>query len=133
MQNFSSTKEFYEVYKPELQQRTKERLDQIQELGLTIVGYHQFGIPNIISGLYIEMVWSHSEDEWNEYIEYIKSAVHIPKIIELGFIPIPINQVEYFGQMIEETPEQNEILSNKVKEYRILHKYLSKWLGKYQK
>ncbi len=63
---------FYETSKPEKSTRTRERLLQISELGLKIVGYAQFGIPNIMSGLYIERVWSMAELEWTEYVDWIK-------------------------------------------------------------
>lgn len=59
----------------ELNKRTKSRLKEIISLGLTEVGFAQFGIEGKMSGLYIEMVWNYSDEDWAEYIDYIKSLL----------------------------------------------------------
>lgn len=51
---------------------TEQRLFQIWKLGLKAMGYGQFGINNVMSGLYIEMIWNYSEKQWDDYIEWIK-------------------------------------------------------------
>ncbi len=51
--------------------RTKQRLIQIENMGLVEVGEAQFGIPGIMSGLYIEKIWSLDEDEWRDYVDFI--------------------------------------------------------------
>lgn len=66
-------KDLYEFKKPP--EQTKARLTQIAELGLQEVGAGQFGLPGIMSGLYIELVWHHSEQNWIEYIEWIKGLI----------------------------------------------------------
>lgn len=59
----------------ELNKRTKLRFKEISSLGLTEVGFAQFGIEGKMSGLYIEMVWNYSEKDWAEYIDWIKSLL----------------------------------------------------------
>lgn len=68
-------KDFYEYGKPELRERTRNRLEEITELGMTEVGTAQFGINGVMSGLYIEKVWGYSETSWNEYIDWVKSLI----------------------------------------------------------
>ena len=55
-----------------IKERTENRLNEIIELGLEEVGYGQYGIKNIMSGLYVEMVWSFSDEDWKGYIDWIK-------------------------------------------------------------
>ena len=59
------------IHSKEVQQRTKERLIQILELGLVDLGFGQFGKPNVVSGLYIEMIWNLPQHSWDEYIEFV--------------------------------------------------------------
>lgn len=56
----------------EHKERTRERLAEIIALGMTEVGEAQFGIKNIMSGLYIEMVWSFDERQWKGYMDWVK-------------------------------------------------------------
>ncbi len=70
---FTERKDFYEYTKPEADSRTRQRLEQLERLGCIEVGAAQFGIPNLFSGLYIENVWSFSEQEWNSYIDWVNS------------------------------------------------------------
>lgn len=51
---------------------TEQRLFQIWKLGLKAMGFGQFGIKGLMSGLYIERVWNYSEKQWDDYIEWIK-------------------------------------------------------------
>lgn len=57
---------------PEIKERTRERLAEIITLGMTEVGEAQFGIKGIMSGLYIEKVWSYDEKRWKEYMDWVK-------------------------------------------------------------
>ena len=61
----------YEYDKPK--DRTKARLEQIKEMGLTEVGIGQFGIEGLMSGLYIERVWGFTDEEWDDYLEWIET------------------------------------------------------------
>jgi len=57
-------------------ERTKNRLKEIIDLGMIDVNTtDQYGVTGIHSGLYIEMVWSHSEEDWKSYIDWVKSLV----------------------------------------------------------
>ena len=67
--------EFYEFTRPELEGRTRERLTQIKDLNLEEVGLGEFGIKGIFSGLYLERVWSYSDNDWNDYIDWIKTLI----------------------------------------------------------
>lgn len=69
-------KELYEFGKPELKERTRNRLIQISESGMYYFGDGHFGIKEIISGLYIEKVWGYSDDSFNEYMEWAKSVIN---------------------------------------------------------
>lgn len=52
--------------------RTRERLIEIKELGLTEIGIASFGINGVFSGLYIEKVWRFNDVEWRDYIDWVK-------------------------------------------------------------
>lgn len=67
--------DFYLCDKPELRERTQNRLRQISAMGLEEASVASFGIPNVMSGLYIELVWSFSDERWNDYINWIKELV----------------------------------------------------------
>lgn len=56
-------------------ERTENRLKEIIDLGMVSVGYDHYGVTGLMSGLYIEMVWSHSEEEWKDYIEFTKNLI----------------------------------------------------------
>lgn len=71
MINYIERKDFYMYDKPEIEERTKSRLVQISEMGMIVIGTAQFGIEGIMSGLYIEKIWSYSDREWNDYIEWV--------------------------------------------------------------
>lgn len=54
--------------------RTRRRLEEINELGLKEVGYGEFGMHNVMSGLYIERVWNFSNAHWTDYVDWIKEV-----------------------------------------------------------
>ena len=58
-----------------IKERTLARLVEISELGLTEVGNDQFGVEGIMSGLYIEMVWSFDDERWKDYVDWIKELL----------------------------------------------------------
>ena len=64
--------DFYDCTKPQLRERTRQRLTQISDLGMIEVATAQFGIPGLMSGLYIEYVWNYSDDDFNGYLDWIK-------------------------------------------------------------
>lgn len=63
----------YEYGKPK--DRIKSRLEEIISLGMEDVGVQDFGIPEIMSGLYIERVWNMSDETWNDYMNWVKSLI----------------------------------------------------------
>jgi len=69
--------DFYEYNKTELQERTKKRLIEIAECGMEEVGIAQFGYKNVMSGLYIEMIWHYSNNDFNDYMQWAKELINI--------------------------------------------------------
>lgn len=65
--------DFYEFNKPK--ERTLQRLTEIAECGMKIVGYGQFGYEGVMSGLYIEKVWSYSDEDFKDYMDYVKDLI----------------------------------------------------------
>lgn len=65
--------DFYEYQVPKT--RTRKRLLEMKEIGMQIVGYGQFGIDGVISGIWIERVWHESDSDWAEYLEWMKSVI----------------------------------------------------------
>lgn len=53
---------------------TKKRLTTMSEMGMEEVGYGQFGIKGIMSGLYIEMVWGYTDEEFDDYLAWAKTV-----------------------------------------------------------
>lgn len=67
--------DFYEYGKPDLKERTKQRLVEMAEMGMEEVGIASFGVRNVVGGLYIERVWSHSDEEWTSYMKWVQSVI----------------------------------------------------------
>ena len=67
-----NNKHFYQYDKPELRERTKKRLTEMSECGMTEIGIADFGIKGVMSGLYIEKVWYYSDEEFNSYMNWAK-------------------------------------------------------------
>lgn len=59
--------------------RIERRLRELNALGLSEVGYGEFGIPGLMSGLYIERVWNFNAVNWKNYIDWVKSLKHEQK------------------------------------------------------
>ncbi len=64
---------FYEYDKPK--DRTRKRLQELIDMGCEETGNTSFGVPGIVSGLYIEMVWSHNDEKWNDHINWMKDLI----------------------------------------------------------
>lgn len=67
------TENYYEYNKPK--DRTEKRLKEMSELGMEEVGFGQFGIKGLMSGLYIEMVWSYSDEDFDSYLNWVKELI----------------------------------------------------------
>jgi len=74
--------DYYEHDKPELKQRTKERLTQIAESGMREVGYGQFGVDKIMSGLYIEKVWNKTDEQFKDYMDWAIDLINRKTLVE---------------------------------------------------
>lgn len=48
------------------------------------VGYGEFGYISVISGLYIEKVWSYSDEEFNDLIEWYMYLINKDKNSKYG-------------------------------------------------
>ena len=66
---------FYAHDSQEHDLRTKERLIRIIKSGMQIVGDGEFGYPGIVSGLYIERVWSYSNKDFEDYMQWAKELI----------------------------------------------------------
>lgn len=60
-------------------ERTRKRLIEMSEIGMEICGHAQWGVPGIMSGLYIEYVWNYSEEDFNDYLDWVKSLIEREK------------------------------------------------------
>jgi hypothetical protein len=56
-------------------ERTRNRLIQMAELGMEEIGHASFGVKDIMSGLYIEMVWSYSDESFEDYLSWVKEMI----------------------------------------------------------
>jgi hypothetical protein len=73
--NLSERKEFYKFSNPEIKERTQNRLNEIQSLGMEELGYAHFGVKGVVSGLYLEMVWNYTDEEFKDYINFVKDTI----------------------------------------------------------
>jgi NOL1/NOP2/fmu family ribosome biogenesis protein len=106
--SLADRKDFYLHDKPELKERTKNRLEQISKMGMTEVGTAEFGVKGIMSGLYIERVWSDSDKDWNDYMDWAKSLINKP--IESKRYPGQFTIGEDDGEKAMYTKEELELM-----------------------
>ena len=67
--------DLYQHDKPGMKTRTKKRISEIEECGMSEVGIAQFGYKDVMSGLYIEKVWHYSDEEFKDYMDWAKSLI----------------------------------------------------------
>lgn len=72
--------DFYDSRHPELRERIKHRLSTLQDKGLQEVGVAEFGITDVVSGLYIERVWHYSDEDFEEYMQFINGVINIKTV-----------------------------------------------------
>jgi hypothetical protein len=65
--------DLYEYDKPK--DRTRKRLTEIADCGMEEVGIAQFGYKGVMSGLYIEKVWSYSDADFKGYMDWAKGLI----------------------------------------------------------
>jgi len=68
-----NSEDLYRCKEP--QEITKARLTEISDLGMEEVGIAKFGIKGIMSGLYIERIWNYSDEEWKDYMDWVKELI----------------------------------------------------------
>lgn len=56
--------------------RTKARLIKVLESGMTEVGIAQFGVSGVMSGLYIERIWSYTDKEFKDYMDWANILIN---------------------------------------------------------
>ena len=71
--NFLNREDLYECGKPK--NRTRKRLNEMVDCGMEELGLGSFGYPGVMSGLYIEMVWTYTDDQYEEYMEWAKDLI----------------------------------------------------------
>lgn len=66
-------KDLYEYNKPK--ERTRKRLIEMVECGMEEIGIVNFGYKGVISGLYIEKVWRYSDEDFKDYMDWVKGII----------------------------------------------------------
>lgn len=64
---------------PETHEKTRARLTEIVNAGMTEVGVAEFGVRGVMSGLYIERVWNYTDDDWKKYMDWAKDLIKSKK------------------------------------------------------
>lgn len=59
--------------------RTRERLIEMNDLGMSETGYGSFGIKGVMSGLYIEKVWGYDAEAWKGYMDWVREMINTKK------------------------------------------------------
>lgn len=68
-----------DFYTGQFDERTRHRLTKILNLGMIEVSIAEFGFPGVMSGLYIERVWSYSDEEFLDYLEWANGLIQKSK------------------------------------------------------
>lgn len=56
-------------------ERTRQRLTRCKEMGMHECGNLQLGVPNFHSGLWLEMVWSYDNKEFDDYLKWVQTLI----------------------------------------------------------
>jgi len=68
-------KRFYKYNQPELKKRTRRRLREIAEYGMSEVAIASFGYKDVTSGLYLEKIWNYSDEEFKSYMDWASGII----------------------------------------------------------
>lgn len=68
-----NNKLWYKFNEPK--ERTEMRLKEMISLGMVETGNASFGVIGVMSGLYIEWVWSYDDERWKSYMDWVKSRI----------------------------------------------------------
>lgn len=66
---------YYQKATQKLDERTKARLTEMADCGMEDLGIAEFGFKGVMSGLYIENVWSFSDEKFKQYMDWAKSLI----------------------------------------------------------
>lgn len=74
----------------------RARLQQLEQMGVEIVGYGELGIPGHMSGMYIERVWYADAARWEEEIKWIQGILDEMRIHTIPeYLRKAINNILY--------------------------------------
>jgi hypothetical protein len=59
--------------------RILERLIQVADLGMEESGNYHFYIKGVFSGLYLELIWNYTDQEWKSYIHWVTTVIEDAK------------------------------------------------------
>lgn len=68
-------KDYIEFGKPELKERTRDRLSQMKDMGMVAFHNAQFGVEGLLSGIWLEYVWADSDEDWDSRMEWAESLI----------------------------------------------------------
>ena len=64
-----------DLYDGHEDERTRKRLQEIIDCGMDEVAFAEFGVEGVMSGLYIERVWSYTDEFFNDYLDWVKELI----------------------------------------------------------
>ena len=121
--------DLYRHDEPEHFERTKKRLTEISECGMEETGIASFGYEGVMSGLYIEKVWSYSDDDFKITGVIRLEDTSLLWVYKWASKPMPYNritgkiiQLEISRNMVRGKAEVISTLSNSIK---IQHLFVS--------
>ena len=65
--------DLYEYNKPK--ERTRKRLTEMAECGMEETGIASFGYKGVISKKYIKKVWGYSDEDFKDYMDWVKGLI----------------------------------------------------------
>jgi hypothetical protein len=98
--------DFYEHGQPK--ERTRKRLAEIAECGMEEIGSAQFGYKGVMSGLYIEKVWSYSDEAFKDYMDWARGLISKSMLDKHNYGEIiPDTTVDSFYMQIKRCLDEN--------------------------
>ena len=73
--------DLYDYNKPK--ERTRKRLVEMAECGMEETGIASFGYKDVMGGLYIEMVWNYSDENFKDYMDWAKGLIAAHNVLGL--------------------------------------------------
>lgn len=72
---FNTNRKDLYSFNSEMNKRTKNRLNEMASYGMEEVSLGEFGIKGTMSGLYVEKVWNYSDEDFNDYMNFVKDCI----------------------------------------------------------